>query len=73
MDDSDPEYPAFMDDYSLFEKEITTLFGDPDAEATAEHKLNQLRMRDNHQVSRYITDFRRYQSMVSWDYRALCY
>lgn len=73
MNESDPDYPHFMDNYSLFEKELVTLFGDPDAAATAEHKLHQLKMKENHQVARYITDFRRYQAMVNWDDRALQY
>jgi hypothetical protein len=33
------EPAPFMDDWSLFEKEITAMFGDPDEIATAERRI----------------------------------
>ena len=72
-DREDPEYPAFLISFKGFEDELIHLFGDPDEEATAEHNISRLRMRDNHQVSRYITDFRLLQVSLNWDDKALCY
>ena len=67
------DYPAYLDTFASFETELIKLFGGPDEEATAEYHLSKLRMRDNHQVSRYITDFRRYQTLLDWDDKALAY
>jgi Ty3 transposon capsid-like protein len=73
MDNDDQNLPSFMNSFKNFESELTSLFGDPDAVATAEHKLHKLKMKEDHQVSRYITNFRRYQTVVHWDESALMY
>lgn len=67
------EAPSFLSSFSSFEEELMKTFGDPDSEATAEHKLNSIKMKEDHQVSRYITDFRKYQLQVRWDERALMF
>jgi Retrotransposon gag protein len=73
IDANSSNYPSFLSSFVDFEKELTSLFGDPDAIATAEHKLDQLKMKENYQVTRYITEFRRYQTVVNWDDSALAY
>lgn len=67
------ETPEFLTSFSKFEEELTTLFGDPDAVATAEYKINKLHMKENHQVSKYITLFRQYQTQIDWDEKALIF
>jgi Ty3 transposon capsid-like protein len=73
MDNDDQNLPSFMNSFKEFESELNNMFGDPDIISTAEHKLNRLKMREDHQVSRYITNFRRYQTVVHWDESALMY
>jgi hypothetical protein len=65
------EPPPFLDNWTLFEREITNMFGDPDEVATAERAIRRLRMRENHTVARYITDFRRYANTLRWNDEAL--
>jgi hypothetical protein len=47
------------------------MFGDLDEVATAERSIQRLRMRENHTVARYITDFRRYANTLRWNDEAL--
>lgn len=69
-DDSEPE--EYMDDFSLFVKELESLFGEPDRQHRAEEELHALEMKDNYRVSRYITDFNRLRSMLpDWTDRPL--
>ena len=63
--DNGPE-AIVLNDWALFQDRITTVFGDSDAEATAEHRLNTLRMANDEQVSTYITKFRTYAADLDW-------
>jgi hypothetical protein len=73
MEPGDKDYPSYLGSFASFEGELGKLFGDPAEEATAEYHLSRLRMRDNHQVCRYIADFRHYQTVLDWNDKALQY
>lgn len=60
-----------LDDWNLFVDRITAVFGDPNAEATAEHNLSMLQMRDTENIAEYITRFRTEAARVNWDDAAL--
>jgi hypothetical protein len=65
--------PAFLDNWELFQKELIAMFGNPNDIATAERNLNRLKMREDQTVAEYITDFRRYATLVGWDDNALLF
>jgi hypothetical protein len=71
--ESEEESPSFLSSFASFEDELIKTFGDPDAEATAEHKLNSIKMKEDQEVNRYITEFRKYQLQVNWDDRSLMF
>ena len=60
-----------LDNWLLFKDRLIKVFGDPNAEATAEHNLDSLFMKDNQHISQYITKFRTEQVHVRWDDSAL--
>lgn len=66
------ELPPFCTEFSAFTSKLETLFGEPDRQHRAEEELRNLRMKDNHRVTRYITDFDRlnYQ-LPDWTDRPL--
>lgn len=72
FDDNENDHP-FLSSFTLFEEELNSLFGDPNAELTAERKLNKLHMKEIHQVAKYITLFRQYQNQINWDEKALMF
>ena len=43
------------------------MFGDPNAEATAELQLDALHMRENELISSYSTKFRTLRAQLNWD------
>ncbi|KAE8247514.1 hypothetical protein A4X03_0g7031, partial [Tilletia caries] len=63
------DQPAYMKNYSLFIKELKTIFGDPDEVATAERSIRLLRQRGL--ASTYFADFRRYAAVLDWNDPAL--
>ena len=62
-----------LDNYELFKDRITKVFGDPNAEATAEHNLRLLVMKDSEAIANYITRFRTESARLKWDDSALKY
>ena len=62
-----------LDNYDLFKDRITKVFGDPNAEATAEHNLRLLVMKDSEAIANYITRFRTESARLKWDDAALKY
>ena len=56
--------PVFMSDYSAFQEELRVNFGPYDATGAAEHDLENLRMADNQQIAKYITQFSRLATQV---------
>jgi hypothetical protein len=57
--------------FARFEEELTRMFGNPDEVASAERKIRALRMAEHHHASRYVTDFRRYSTLIAWNDAAL--
>jgi Ty3 transposon capsid-like protein len=66
-----PNYPNFAT-FKLFSQALESMFGDPDAVATAERRLRRLRMQENATISRYLIDFARYAAPLSWNDEVLC-
>lgn len=62
---------TLLEDWNLFEEEITSMFGDSNLEATAEYEMEKLRMKDHHNVGTYITKFRTIAQDLDWDDNAL--
>lgn len=48
---------AMRSDWQLFVQSLNRRFGDPYAQQTAIGKIDRLRMREHHQVTRYLLDF----------------
>jgi len=61
--------PPWMEDFSLFSAEITTMYGDPDLIASATRNLRQLRQTNS--VASYVSEFRRHSTLLSWGEQAL--
>ena len=68
-----PDPPLFMTDYSAFQEELRLNFGPYDTTGAAEHDLESLRMSENQQITKYITQFSRLATQVSWGPAALRY
>lgn len=60
-----------LNNWPLFSERLVEMFGEPDEVASAERKLQQLRMRHNDKVAEYITSFRTFSSIVDWNDQAL--
>jgi Retrotransposon gag protein len=60
------ENPVWPTDYSKFTSELWTNFGNFNPKADAENKLNQLRMKDNQKIARYIVTFQQLAPKVQW-------
>ena len=65
--------PLFLSDYGVFQEELRANFGPYDVVGTAEHDLENLTMSDSHRVARYVTQFNRLATQVSWGSEALRY
>lgn len=65
--------PVFLTDYEVFQEELRANFGPYDVVGTAEHDLENLSMSDNQRVARYVTQFNRLATQVSWGTEALRY
>jgi Retrotransposon gag protein len=51
------DHPLWMDIWQEFKVELQTTFRPPNSVANAEHQLDQLQMKENHRVNKYIVDF----------------
>lgn len=60
-----------LDNWVLFKERLTKVFGDPNAEATAEHNIELLVMKDSEAIAGYITRFRTEAARLKWDDAAL--
>jgi Retrotransposon gag protein len=67
------EPPKWFDNWEAFLDELHTNFGPYDKTGDAEHKLTNLRMRDNQRVSDYLVRFSRLALRCSWGELALRY
>jgi hypothetical protein len=63
--------PGWLHDWPRFVEELREMFGDPNAEATAEAELNGLRMRTNQKFADFLVDFNMLSSQVNWGDHAL--
>ena len=63
---------AWLDDYSDFISELRKNFGPHDPKGEAEADLENLRMRDNQRIVKYIVNFNRLATHVQWGEAALC-
>jgi hypothetical protein len=63
--------PGWLHDWPCFVEELCEMFGDPNAEATAEAELDGLRMRTNQKFADFLVDFNTLSSQVNWGDRAL--
>jgi hypothetical protein len=72
-DEEDAEFvpPDWLHDWPRFVEELRDMFGDPNAEATAEADLDGLRMRANQKFSDFLVEFNTLSSQVNWGDRAL--
>ena len=63
--------PGWLDDYLEFTQILRDNFGPYDPEGDAETSLENLVMRDNQRITRYIVDFNRYAAQIGWGNSAL--
>jgi hypothetical protein len=72
-DEEDADFipPDWLHDWSRFVEELRDMFGDPNAEATAEADLDGLRMRTNQKFADFLVEFNTLSSQVNWGDRAL--
>jgi hypothetical protein len=63
--------PGWLHDWPRFVEELCEMFGDPNAEATAEVELNGLCMRTNQKFANFLVDFNMLLSQVNWGDHAL--
>ena len=55
-----------MQDWDKFCKELISNFGPHDATEDAEDELEGLKMRDNQQITKYLTQFNHLAALVDW-------
>jgi len=67
----DPIDPAWLSEFDLFIEELETNFGSFDPEGEAEAELEQLRMQENHQATKYFIKFQQLAARVKWGDAAL--
>lgn len=65
------DHPTFMTNWREFGQELTTTFGDPNPEATAEAELDNLRMASSQKVQNFLVEFNNITSQLNWGQRAL--
>lgn len=63
--------PLWETDYTVFVQILRTNFGPHDAEADAEDKIENLRMKENHKVTQYVVEFNELRSQIAWNDSAL--
>ena len=62
---------SWLSDYSEFVSELRIHFGPFDPEGEAEAELENLRMRDNQRITKYLVEFNRLAARVQWGNAAL--
>lgn len=70
LDDSGPSN-VLLDSWTNFEDALRTMFGDSNIQATAEYRLDALKMNDRDKISTYITQFRTSAKETGWSDSAL--
>ena len=70
-EDADFVLPDWLHDWTRFVEELHDMFGDPNAEATAEADLDGLRMQTNQKFTDFLAEFNTLSSQVNWGDRAL--
>ena len=63
--------PNWLNDWPCFVEELREMFGDLNAEATAEAELDALRMQTNQKFTDFLVEFNTLLSQVNWGDRAL--
>ena len=63
--------PDWEDDYGEFVSELKTYFESPDIVGEAESKLENLSMKPNQRIAKYLVEFNRLATITGWDNRAL--
>jgi len=66
-----PNPPDWLDDFDDFISELQNNFRPHDPEGKAEAELENLHMRENQQVTKYLVDFNRLAARVQWGDAAL--
>ena len=64
LDETNLQSHRLLKDWNLFRDSLTAVFGDMNAEGTAEHELNNIKMDDRDEISTYLTQFRTYLSRL---------
>ena len=64
-EDADFMPPDWLHDWTRFAEELRDMFGDPNAEATAEADLDGLRMRTNQKFADFLVEFNTLSSQVN--------
>ena len=59
-------YAPWLSDYSAFVSELRNNFGPHDTEGEAKAGLENLHMRDNQQITKYLVEFNRLAAQVQW-------
>ena len=73
LDPPEIDIVHWMNDYDLFVDVLKKNFGSLDPEAEAATALENLVMRDNQRIIKYISEFNRLASVVEWDDNSLCF
>jgi hypothetical protein len=63
--------PEFFDNYELFSQELQTNFGPHDPKGNAETDIENLVMKDEQRIAKYIVNFNRLATQTGWDPVAL--
>ena len=63
--------PDWEDDYGEFVSELKTYFESPDIVGEAESKLENLSMKPNQRIAKYLVEFNRLATITGWDNQAL--
>jgi hypothetical protein len=63
--------PDWIDDFDDFTNELVTYFGPHDPVGEAETELENLRMKDGHRITKYLTEFNRLAPTIGWGDEAL--
>ena len=66
------ESPPWLNDYSDFIRELKNNFGPHDPKGKAEADLENLKMRNNQHIMKYLVDFNCLATCVQWGDAAVC-
>ena len=67
----DPNPPVWLSNFNLFVEELESNFSSYDPVGEAEAELEQLRMQENHQATKYFIKFQQLAARVQWGEAAL--